>query len=235
MNIVVTGASRGIGFELVRYLSTNPENQVFAISRNERKLVKLKEACLVENLYDNITTIVADLTEPGVSEIIKNYISEKVQHIDALVNNAGFLVNKPFDSITFKDLLYVYNTNVFAPFQLIQSFLPLLEGRRSHIVNIGSMGGVQGSAKFPGLSAYSSSKAALAGLTECLAEELKEKSISVNCLALGAVQTEMLQEAFPGLEAPVTSERMAAFIGDFALKAHHFINGKVIPVSMSTP
>lgn len=235
MNIVVTGASRGIGFELVRYLSKDQGNHIFAISRNERKLLKLKEACLTENLYDNVTTIEADLTEPGVAELIRNYITDKAAHIDALVNNAGYLVNKPFDTITFKDLLYVYNTNVFAPFQLIQSLIPLMEGRRSHIVNIGSMGGVQGSVKFPGLSAYSSSKAALAGLTECLAEELKDRNISVNCLALGAVQTEMLQEAFPGFEAPVSSERMAAFIGDFASKAHHFINGKVIPVSMSTP
>lgn len=235
MNIVVTGASRGIGFELVRYLSKDPKNHIFAISRNERKLIKLKEACLTENLYDNITTVVADLTEPGVSDILRDYVLKLVPHIDVLVNNAGYLVNKPFDTITFKDLLYVYNTNVFAPFQLIQSFLPLLEGRRSHVVNIGSMGGVQGSVKFPGLSAYSSSKAALAGLTECLAEELKDRNICVNCLALGAVQTEMLQEAFPDYEAPITSENMARFIAEFVLTGHHLINGKVLPVSMSTP
>jgi NAD(P)-dependent dehydrogenase (short-subunit alcohol dehydrogenase family) len=235
MNIVVTGCSRGIGFELVRYLSKDPENHIFAISRNERKLIKLKDHCLSENLFDNVTPVIADLTEPGVTDQLTEFIKGKVQRIDALVNNAGFLVNKPFEDITFKDLLYVYNTNVFAPFQLIQSLVPLMGGSRSHIVNIGSMGGVQGTVKFPGLSAYSSSKAALAGLTECLAIEFQDRDIAVNCLALGAVQTEMLQEAFPGFKAPVSPERMAEFIGHFVLTGHHFMNGKVIPVSLSTP
>jgi NAD(P)-dependent dehydrogenase (short-subunit alcohol dehydrogenase family) len=97
------------------------------------------------------------------------------------------------------------------------------------------MGGVQGTVKFPGLSAYSSSKAALAGLTECLAIEFQDKDIAVNCLALGAVQTEMLQEAFPGFKAPVSPDKMAEFIGNFVLTAHHFMNGKVLPISLSTP
>lgn len=235
MNIIVTGASRGIGYELVRLLSKDESNKVFAISRNERNLAKLRDCCLTENLFDNVTVIPADLTEPGTADQIREMISGQVRQIDGLVNNAGALVNKPFNTITFKDLLFVYNTNVFAAFHMIQSFLPMMVGQNAHIVNIGSMGGYQGSAKFAGLSAYSSSKAALAGLTECLAEELKDKGISVNCLALGAVQTEMLQEAFPGYVAPVTPLRMAEFIADFVTKAHHFINGKVIPVSLSTP
>ena len=97
------------------------------------------------------------------------------------------------------------------------------------------MGGFQGSAKFAGLSAYSSSKAAVVGLTECLAEELKDKDIFVNCLAIGAVQTEMLSEAFPGYEAPVSPKQMAEYIFDFAIKGSQFYNGKILPVSSSTP
>jgi NAD(P)-dependent dehydrogenase (short-subunit alcohol dehydrogenase family) len=97
------------------------------------------------------------------------------------------------------------------------------------------MGGFQGSAKFKGLSAYSSSKSALAGLTECLAEELKEKNIAVNCLAIGAVQTEMLNKAFPGYQAPLKANEMAAFISEFAVNGHKYFNGKIIPVSSSTP
>jgi len=85
------------------------------------------------------------------------------------------------------------------------------------------------------MSLYSASKGALAILTESLAEELKEQNIRVNALALGAVQTEMLEEAFPGYQAAVTAEEMADFITDFALKAHSYINGKIIPVSLSTP
>jgi NAD(P)-dependent dehydrogenase (short-subunit alcohol dehydrogenase family) len=105
----------------------------------------------------------------------------------------------------------------------------------SHIVNIGSMGGFQGSAKFAGLSAYSASKAALHNFTECLAEELKERKISVNCLALGSAQTEMLEKAFPGYESPVMAFEMGKYIADFALTGHKFFNGKVLPVAVTTP
>ena len=130
----------------------------------------------------------------------------------------------------------IFEVNLFGVVQLIQALLPQLStASKAHIVNIGSMGGVQGSSKFPGLSAYSASKAAIANLTECLAEELKDKNISVNCLALGAIQTEMLAEAFPGYEAPVTSKAMAAYLAEFALNGHQFHNGKIIPVAVSTP
>jgi 3-oxoacyl-[acyl-carrier protein] reductase len=97
------------------------------------------------------------------------------------------------------------------------------------------MGGIQGSSKFPGLAAYSSSKGALITLTEMLAEEYKESNISFNALALGAVQTEMLAEAFPGYQASTTAREMARFIADFALNGHQFFNGKVLPVAHSTP
>ena len=107
--------------------------------------------------------------------------------------------------------------------------------QKSHILTISSMGGFQGSAKFAGLSAYSSSKAAIAGLTECLAEEFKGKNIAVNCLAIGAVQTEMLAEAFPGYKAQLLPFQMAEYIMDFAAKGHLYYNGKILPVSLSTP
>src|SRR5208282_5900863 len=99
------------------------------------------------------------------------------------------------------------------------------------IVNISSIGGVQGSAKFKGLSAYSSSKAALINITECLAEEFKERGIAVNCLALGSVQTEMFSAAFPSFEAALTAEEMANYISEFAVTGNKYFNGKVIPVS----
>ncbi|MBC7865490.1 MAG: SDR family oxidoreductase, partial [Bacteroidia bacterium] len=149
---------------------------------------------------------------------------------------AGYLVNKPFAEISQTDLSKIYSVNVFGPFHLVQSLLPLMgKNQKAHIVNIGSMGGVQGTSKFPGLSAYTSSKMALAGLSECLAEELKEKNISVNCLAIGAVQTEMMEEAFPGYKPPHTAAEMASFIGDFAINGHKFFNGKIVPVAVSVP
>ena len=103
------------------------------------------------------------------------------------------------------------------------------------MVNISSMGGVQGSVKFPGLSAYSSSKGGLITLTELLAEEFKESGPAFNVIALGAVQTEMLEEAFPGYQAPISAGQMASYILEFALTGQKFYNGKVLPIASTTP
>jgi short-subunit dehydrogenase len=236
MNIIVTGASRGIGYEIVKLLSANSKYTVIAISRNIQKLNQLKEACLSQNPTSKVIPIACDLSKKNVIENLISELSTKIKSVNILINNAGAMVNKPFDSISSADLEYVYNVNVFSVVRLIQGIFPLLdEKQKSHIVNISSMGGFQGSAKFDGLSAYSSSKAALVCLTECLAEEFKDKNIAINCLALGAVQTEMLNEAFPGYKAPLTADKMATFIVDFSLNAHQYMNGKIIPVSLSTP
>ena len=235
MNIIVTGASRGIGYELVKHFSSDSSNTIVAIARNKQKLNQLKQDCLEINSSANIIPITFDLNDKNIKGLTAE-ITRNISSVNILINNAGLLVNKPFMNINLSDLENVYNTNVFSIVQLIQAVLPIIDfNQRAHIVNISSMGGIQGTAKFAGLSAYSSSKAALGVLTECLAEEFKEKNISFNCLALGAVQTEMLEEAFPGYKASISAAQMAAFIADFSLKAHLFMNGKIIPVSLSTP
>jgi 3-oxoacyl-[acyl-carrier protein] reductase len=236
MNIVITGTSRGIGYELVKRLAGDASHTIFSLSRNTTQLEQLKKECQSINPASTIISVPCDLSDE--TSLLKGVkiILEKATHIDILVNNAGAILNKPFTSITRNELEYVYNVNVFSVMRFIQELLPVMNGKeRAHIVNISSIGGVQGSVKFSGLSAYSSSKAALVCVTECLAEELREKNISINCLALGAVQTEMLNEAFPGYKAPVNPSEMAGFIADFCLNAHKFINGKIIPVSLSTP
>ena len=227
MNVIITGASRGIGFETA-LLFLNHNHQVFCLTRNTESLESLG--------YSNLQIIPTDLTSTESIDNAVSIIKAKVNSIDIVIHNAGSIVNKPFEKIDYQELEIVYRVNVLAPFYLTQQLLHLL-GRHSkaHVVNISSMGGFQGSAKFPGLSAYSSSKAAITGLTECLAEEFKEKNISVNCLALGAVQTEMLEEAFPGYQAPLKPNQMAEYIYDFALKGHLYYNGKILPVSSSTP
>ena len=228
--ILVTGASRGIGYDTVLELAKNPNNQIFALSRNKPKLEALQKLCT----NNNVQIIPFDLVAFDADNLIKAL--KGISSIDALINNAGLLVNEPFDSLSIKNWRTIFEVNLFGVVQLVQALLPQLStANKAHIVNIGSMGGVQGSSKFPGLSAYSASKAAIANLTECLAEELKDKNISVNCLALGAIQTEMLAEAFPGYEAPVTSKAMAAYLAEFALNGHQFHNGKIIPVAVSTP
>ncbi|MDQ3046126.1 MAG: SDR family oxidoreductase, partial [Bacteroidota bacterium] len=232
MNIVVTGASRGIGYELVRFLSSDESNTVFAVSRHLKGLEELKGICLKANPASRMIPIHADISEPLSAKEISSKLSEHITRVDVLINNAGTIVNKPFLDLSTQDLEIVYNVNVFSVVRLIQALLPFLEhSEKAHIVNIGSMGGFQGSSKFAGLSAYSSSKAALACLSECLAEELKDRNIAVNCLALGAAQTEMLSEAFPGYKAPLSGQEMACHIGYFAMNAHKYMNGKVIPFS----
>lgn len=227
MNIVVTGASRGIGLELVK-LFASKNHQVFALTRNVSELEKMSR--------ENLMAIATDLTDEKSIRDAVEIIKHKVSHVDVLINNAGILVKKEFSQITLQELQQVYQVNVFAPFMLIQQLKSMMgKNSRSHIVNISSIGGFQGSVKFPGLSAYSSSKAALTGLTECLAEEFKEDRIAVNGLALGAVQTEMLAEAFPGYQAPLSVLQMAEYIYDFSLNGQKYFNGKIIPVSLSTP
>lgn len=232
MTILITGASKGIGFEIIKLFSQNPNTLVIAVSRNIEPITKLVNQ---KNTH-SILPVKADITNANDQKKIAKTLKSLNLKVDVLINNAGEIVNKPFEKITAKELQSVYTTNVFAPFNLIQTLLPFFNKKnKAHVVNISSMGGFQGSSKFPGLSAYSSSKSALSGLTECLAEELKSKNIAVNCLAIGAVQTEMLSKAFPGYKAPLKANQMAEFICNFALTGHTYFNGKILPVSSTTP
>ena len=224
--IVVVGASRGIGKALVEIFASNAGNRVIALSRDLEKMEKLFSG------YSNVITFPFDLLHNVHSEA--KTIFEGIGIIDILINNAGKLVNKPFTEITHRDLAECYQVNVIGVMETVQAAVPqMIHG--GHIVNISSMGGFQGSVKFAGLTAYSTSKAALCSFTEMFAEEYKESKIKMNCLCLGAAQTEMLEEAFPGYQAPVSAEKMAEFIAQFAMTGDQWFNGKILPVSLSTP
>ncbi len=224
-NIIVTGTSRGIGFQLAK-LFVDGGHQVLALSRNEKPVADLK--------HPNISSFPFDITRATDLENVKKHIASNWDRVDILINNAGKLLNRPFVEIDPKEFEAVYQVNVFGVANLVRTVLPFM-AKEGHVVTISSMGGVQGSVKFPGLSAYSSSKGAAITLTELWAEEFKETGPSFNVLALGAVQTEMLEEAFPGLQAPVSALEMANYIMDFALAGHMFYNGKLLQVSNSTP
>ncbi|MDO7170798.1 SDR family NAD(P)-dependent oxidoreductase [Mariniflexile sp. AS56] len=224
-NIIITGTSRGIGFELVQ-LFANAGHQVLALSRNEKPIQDLK--------LKNVTAFSLDLNDAEAYKKVENFIDSDWEYVDVLINNAGVLLNKPFSEISMNDFENVYKTNVFGVAELTRIVLPFMK-KESHVVTISSMGGVQGSMKFPGLAAYSSSKAAVITLTELLAEEYKESGISFNVLALGAVQTEMLEEAFPGYIAGTSALEMAQYILDFSLNGNKYYNGKMLQVSNSTP
>jgi NAD(P)-dependent dehydrogenase (short-subunit alcohol dehydrogenase family) len=223
--IIVTGASRGIGFELIQLLA-NAGHQVLALSRNEAPIKQLA--------HKNIHSFSFDIRLTADLQALNTFITNSWKTVDVLINNAGALLNKPFLETTNDEFENIYQVNVFGVANITKLVIPFMP-KNGHVVNISSMGGVQGSMKFPGLSAYSSSKGALITLTELLAEEFKESGPSFNVLALGAVQTEMLAEAFPGYEAPVTAVEMAQHIFDFALKGNSLYNGKMLQVSSSTP
>lgn len=232
MNLLITGAGKGIGFETVKSLSTRQGFRIIAISRNIKQLQYL--AMQNNPLVSELIPLHFDLVNGSIQNNLIPLLKELDFTINGLLNNAGAIVNKPYSDCSNDDFDKVMRTNVEVPFRLIRDLLPFMsEG--SHIVNIGSMGGIQGNVKFPGLALYSASKGALAILSECLSEELRERKISVNCLAFGAVQTEMLEAAFPGYQAPLSAAAMADFVADFLVKGHRHFNGKILPVSVSTP
>lgn len=218
----ITGASRGIGMATTeKFLSEGWE--VVVLTRAVEKLEELKK-----EYSDRLHLCKLDLMQIDQVELPN-------LPVDVLINNAGALVNKPLSEVTRADLQKSYGVNVFGPYLLIQKLLPNFS-KKAHVVNISSVGGVQGSVKFAGLSAYSSAKGAMNVLTECLQTEFEQQTQwSFNALALGAVQTEMLNEAFPGLKAPLQPEQLSPFIYAFATTAHLVMRGKVLPVSMSTP
>lgn len=225
--ILVTGASRGIGLELVKQLSGNG-HEVLALSRDTSGLDRL---ALKNNSLKALQT---DITSSAGLDKVVDFVTEHWGAVDVVIHNAGALLLKPFKETSVEDFIKIYQVNVFAVAELTRRLDPFLIAG-THIIAISSMGGIQGSMKFAGLSAYSSSKGAVITLMELLAEEYKEREVSFNALALGAVQTEMLKEAFPDYEAPVTAADMASYILDFALKGNKIFNGKVLQVSNSTP
>ncbi len=225
--IVVVGASRGIGKELVKILSQDKNNLILALARNTKSLEEFDQ-------HENVQIHSFDLNTNSV-RVSAEKIFQNISSIDILINNAGKLVNKPFLELSKKDLEESYQVNVIGVMETVQAAIPKMIETGGHIVNISSMGGFQGTVKFAGLAAYSTSKAAVASFTELLAEEYKDTQIKVNCLCLGSAQTEMLEEAFPGFKAPVSAHQMANYIADFSLTAHQWMHGRIIPVSLTTP
>jgi NAD(P)-dependent dehydrogenase (short-subunit alcohol dehydrogenase family) len=231
MNIIVNGGSRGIGREVVLQLAGDKDNQILVTGRNEARLKELQLECLNEN----VSYLKMDISELNKEiKAARDQIYNRFSRVDILINIAGFLIVADFMKLTDHDARNMMETNFFGPAALIKLLVPLMSAG-SHIVNISSMGGYQGSSKYRGLSVYSASKAALSCLSECLAGELSESGISVNCLALGSVQTEMFESAFPGFKAPLSANEIAGFISYFALNGNKFFNGKVLPVAVNNP
>jgi NAD(P)-dependent dehydrogenase (short-subunit alcohol dehydrogenase family) len=225
--IVVCGTSRGIGKAILSYLSTEPELHVVALSRNVTELTDIYKG------NKHVTVLPFDLSLPVEAQLTEHF--SEITEVHGLINNAGYLEQGPTEKLCIEAYHRCMQTNFFGPVALIQWLFPRLNAGKAHVVNISTMGAFQGSVKFPGLSAYAASKAAITNFTEVFAEEQKDTGIRMNCLCLGAVNTEMLRDAFPGYVAPVSAEEMGAYIAEFTLRSGLVFNGKILPVSSSTP
>jgi 3-oxoacyl-[acyl-carrier protein] reductase len=229
MNILIIGGTRGIGRELVGLLARTAGNRLIVTGRNEESLKALSAE------YTNVSCISLDLTDNDCGKTMSGKYSEmRIDRVDVLINIAGRLALEDFMDFEEEEARKIMEVNFFGPASVIRHTKPLMP-KGAHIINISSMGGFQGSSKYRGLSYYSASKAAIACLSECLAGEFSESGISVNCLALGSVNTEMLAKAFPGYKAPVNAGEIAEFIADFALNGNRFFNGKILPVAITNP
>ena len=173
MNILVTGASKGIGNAIANELQSVGE--VFVTGKDEQALT----ACNAKGFC------VCDLSKD--INILAKFIEEK--NIDVLINNAGEYIYGALETMNIADIQRLYQTNLIAPAYLISKAIPHMKGQRwGRIINIGSISGVMGEAY---ASIYSSSKSGLIGLTKALALELAEFDITVNTINPGWVETEL--------------------------------------------
>ena len=226
--LLISGASRGIGRETALYAAKEGA-EVIITARTESRLREVQQ-----QQPGRIRYVCADLSNEEDTKAIRAFLSEENITLDALMNNAGALVNKPLLETETEDWNHLLQANLMSAVNLSKACVPFMKPG-AHLLNIGSMGGFQGASKFPGIGGYSVAKGALSILTECLAVELADKKIVANCLCLGAVQTEMLEQAFPGMKAPLQAEEMGRYIAEFAMEAQKFFNGKVLPVSLADP
>ena len=225
--IVVSGASRGIGRAIVDSLAQNSEILVIALSRDINTLSQHFGQRI------NIRCVKFDLSLDPEQQLRQSLVD--LNEIHGLINNAGHLEKGDFNELSQEAYERCLKVNFLGPIALTSFLYSRLSKGKAHVVNISTMGAFQGSVKFPGLSAYAASKAALCNFTEVFAEEQKLSGIRMNCLCLGSVNTEMLQAAFPGYQATTSPEEMGNFIADFTLNQGSIFNGKIIPVSSTTP
>lgn len=233
MKVLIIGASSGLGEETTKILSKRADiSALFLVSRNKEKLSALKvevESNGKECDYLSLDLIQTDLIESKLSSFLSN------RDIDVLFFNAGTLVNGRLVDTSQMDVAKTFATNTIAFIETWKAVYPVIKSSsKAQVITSGSMGGVQGSVKFPGLAAYSASKSALASLCEVLAVEHEEERIIFNCLAFGSINTKMLQEAFPDYACEVSPEDMANYVVNF-MTGPRLFNGKVLPVSITTP
>lgn len=234
MNIIISGGSSGIGYETALKLSEDKKHKILVLARRKEKLEQLKNQAFNRNI-EYYCVDLQSFNKNDFIQKIEQYFgnSTKEFKIDVLINNAGKLIAEPFLESSIKSWQESFQLNLFAMVELIQAVYPYFNKTvGSHIVNIGSMAGITNAEKFPTLSAYSATKAAVNSLTESLAVEFKQDNIRVNAINPGAVATEMLAQAFPNSKTKITSKMFAEQLADFAVRGQLLNNGRILQWSL---
>ena len=216
---LVTGANKGIGLEVVRQLATRG----WRVFLTGRSLAAVRKAA--SPLGPSVVPVPLDITSRISIEAAFSVVSQAVNHLDVLVNNAGILDHDEGSVFELhpQRLRRMFETNTIGPLLVSQTFLPLLRKSESgRIINVSSGAG-QLSDMGTWAPAYSISKTALNGVTGQFAAALRDSNIAVNSVCPGWVKTDM-----GGHEAPLTVEQGADTIVWLATEAPHTMTGLFI-------
>lgn len=185
--ILVTGGSRGIGANIVQELSKQGYTVIMNYNKSEEQANKIKNE--LGNNGIHIDIVKADISKRNEVKNLINFIIEKYEHIDVVINNAGISQIKLFTEITDEDWNKMLQTNLTSAFYVTQEAVPsMIQQKSGCIINISSVWGIVGASCEVH---YSVAKAGLDGMTKALAKELGPSNIRVNSIAPGMINTKM--------------------------------------------